>query len=140
MKSLINAAALAGIVIAMPVTSSAADTLHAEGMFYGAEGHEGAGTVRIVTGDNGETALNLIDFSTTPGPDLKVWLVAAGNVTRSGDVKDSQWLSLGKLQSDSGNQSYTVPAGTDISQYKSAIIWCEAFSVLFAAADLKSAQ
>jgi len=139
MKSLLNAAAFAGIVIAMPLTASAAETLHAQGVFQGAEGHEGTGTASLTISETGETTLKLTDFRTTPGPDLKVWLVAAGNITNSGDVKDSQWLSLGKLQSEKGDQTYAIPDGTDLSAYQSAIIWCEAFSVLFAAADLSPA-
>jgi len=35
-----------------------------------------------------------------------------------------------------GPFNYEVPAGTDVSQFKSAIVWCRRFSVLFAAAPL----
>lgn len=52
----------------------------------------------------------------------------------SGGVGD--YLNLGDLQSTSGNQTYAVPKGTDVSQFNSVVIYCEAFSVIFSSAPL----
>jgi hypothetical protein len=40
------------------------------------------------------------------------------------------------LKGNLGNQNYTVPAGTDLSEFRSAVLWCKRFSVSFGAADL----
>lgn len=48
-------------------------------------------------------------------------------------------VELGKLKGNLGNQNYTVPAGTDLSQFRSAVLWCQRFSVAFGAADLSTA-
>ena len=51
----------------------------------------------------------------------------------------SDFVDLGALKGNSGNQRYEIPAGTDTSKYKQALIWCRAFSVGFTAAELKPA-
>lgn len=38
------------------------------------------------------------------------------------------------MKATDGAFNYEIPPGTDVSQFKSAIVWCKAFSVLFAAA------
>ena len=43
---------------------------------------------------------------------------------------------LGALKASDGSFNYEVPAGADIGQFKSAVVWCRAFSVLFATAPL----
>jgi len=47
-------------------------------------------------------------------------------------------IELGRLKADRGNQNYEVPAGTDLSNVASVVIWCRQFSVLFATAPLSS--
>lgn len=82
------------------------------------------------------------DFNLSQGPDLFVILSGASEVTLdyisfSKVVKDAPILYLGELASTSGGQEYAVPAGTDLSQYKSVVVWCRQYSVAFAAAPLK---
>ena len=43
---------------------------------------------------------------------------------------------LGRLRAFKGSQRYALPAGLDLSNYQSLIIWCEQFSVLISPADL----
>jgi Electron transfer DM13 len=101
--------------------------------------HRGSGTASVYRGEGGELTLRLTDFTVTNGPDLKVWLVEAGNVMRSEDVRASGYLALGPLKGNIGDQNYDIPAGTDVSGFGSVAIWCEQFSVLFSAADLSPA-
>ncbi|MFT6453937.1 MAG: hypothetical protein ACJAY6_000814, partial [Yoonia sp.] len=54
----------------------------------------------------------------------------------SNDVKTSEWVSLGQLKGNIGDQTYSVPDGVDLSDYGSVIIWCEQFGVLFSPASL----
>lgn len=137
MKNLITAAAIAGISISLPVMATAQEMTLVSGQFRDADSrHLGEGTATITKNDNGELILSLTDFKSTNGPDLEVWLVEASNIDSAGDVTGSNWLALGDLKSASGDQSYVIPAGTDINQFKSAVIWCESYSVLFSAADL----
>lgn len=141
MKSLITAAAIAGITITLPTLTSAQEMTIANGQFRNADAvHTGTGTATITKSTNGAFNLELADFKTLPGPDLKVWLVEATHVQNSNDVKQSQWLALGPLQNPTGDQSYPIPADTDISKYGSAVIWCETFGVLFTTADLAASS
>ncbi len=86
------------------------------------------------------STLNLSDdFRVDSGPDLFVVLSAVGDLTLdfqtfSRQAKDAPLLTLGPLTSFSGAQTYSIPAGTDLSPYKSVVIWCQSFSVEFAAA------
>jgi hypothetical protein len=47
------------------------------------------------------------------------------------------FVDLGQLRAFKGSQNYAIPAGLDLGQYKSVVIWCEHFSVLISPADLE---
>ena len=92
--------------------------------------------------DPASGALNLSsDFNVQSGPDLFVVLSGASDLTVdyrtfSSLVTSSPKLVVGPLASPSGAQTYTVPAGTDLSLYNTIVIWCESFAIAFAAAPL----
>lgn len=110
-----------------------------QGMFRDADrSHKGTGTATIFKIASGSNVLRLTEFETTNGPDLEVWLVKASNIQSSADVKRSEWLSLGRLKGNIGDQTYIIPEGTEISEYGSVVIWCEQFGVLFSPADMIS--
>ena len=46
------------------------------------------------------------------------------------------YIDLGSLKGNIGNQNYEIPAGTDLSQYQSIVIYCQPFHVVFATATL----
>ena len=71
------------------------------------------------------------DFKTKKGPDLKVFLSpkAAADVNGKNAVEGS--LLLSKLNSNKGAQEYEIPAGTDLSQYETVLVHCEAYSILW---------
>lgn len=98
--------------------------------------HSGSGTARIVRLADGSLEVQLADFQVTNGPDLEVWLSAHDNPRENADVRDNPWLALGQLKGNVGDQSYPVPAGTDLSEFNSVVIWCEQFGVLFSPAPL----
>ena len=52
------------------------------------------------------------------------------------DVTAGGYLSLGALKGNVGDQNYAVPPGTIIEDYRSVVIWCELFGVLFSPAAL----
>jgi Electron transfer DM13 len=103
-------------------------TLLKEGMFTGIGGHTVSGTVKAYE-LAGKKYLVFDPYSSQNGPDLKVYLSKNENAT--------EYISLGKLMSTTGKQTYTVPNGTDLAQYPYVHIWCEQFSVEFARTQLQ---
>ena len=102
-----------------------------QGAFHGAdEFHFGSGRALLVETAPGTYTLRFEGFSVRNGPDLFVYLSPAADGYAAGA------LELGALKASDGSFNYEVPAGTDIGQFKSAVVWCRAFSVLFATAPL----
>lgn len=109
----------------------------ASGSFRDADSvHRGKGNARVLQSGGGSLLVRLEDFEVTNGPDLEVWLVKEPDPAESDDVKASEWISLGQLKGNIGNQTYTVPDGTVITDFGSVVIWCEQFGVLFSPAML----
>ena len=105
-----------------------------QGMFSGADDfHFGRGKALLIETAPGEFTLRFEEFSVRNGPDLYVYLS-----TESEDYGDGS-LELGTLKATDGAFNYDLPPGTDLSRYKSAIVWCKQFSVLFASAPLTEA-
>ncbi len=110
---------------ATPFTSSTV----ASGAFAGTDDfHYGSGTASIIETAPGTFTLRLEDFSVRNGPDLFVYL----SQDPEGYVDEA--LELGRLKATDGSFNYALPAGTDPSEFASAIIWCKQFSHLFAVA------
>jgi hypothetical protein len=92
--------------------------------------HDAQGIAKVIPIEGGGDVLRLEDLVVTNGPDLYVYL--------STDKSASDFMNLGRLKANIGNQNYPIPVGTDLSKYDTVLIWCRAFSVLFGSADLKS--
>ena len=111
-----------------------------EGMFVDADSsHRGSGTATIIELVGGSSVLRFSDFEVTNGPDLEVWLVKADTIEKSSDVTDSEWVSLGQLKGNIGDQNYLIPEEVNADDFATVVIWCEQFSVLFASAALMPA-
>ncbi len=75
-------------------------------------------------------------FRTKGGPDLKVYLSTLSlSELESGEVESTSH-KLGVLKSNRGGQSYIIPPDVNLSEYKSIVIHCEAYSVLWGGFDL----
>jgi len=98
--------------------------------------HESHGTARAIRLASGDRVLTLTDFATSAGPDLRVYMVA-GPASDEGEVTD--YVDLGALKGNKGDQQYTLPPDLDLRRYGTIVIWCRAFSVLFARAPLERA-
>ena len=83
--------------------------------------HKTAGEILVVE-DGGKKYLRFENFEATNGPDLKVYL--------SNDLEAKDYVSLGDLKGNIGNQNYGLD-DVDVLDYKYVLIWCEQFSVLF---------
>lgn len=80
------------------------------------------------------------DFKTKGGPDLKLYLSSKSlSDLESGNVENTS-VKLSVLKSNQGAQSYIIPADVNLSDYKSVVIHCEAFSVLWGGFDLAENQ
>jgi len=86
---------------------------------------------------DGQTVIQFNDdFKTKGGPDLKIYLSSKTlSELDSGDVEDTS-VKLSVLKSNKGAQSYILPADLNLSDYKSVVIHCEAFSVLWGGFDI----
>lgn len=92
--------------------------------------HNAEGLAKIIPISNNDSILRLENLKVTNGPDLYVYL--------STEKGASDFVNLGKLKANNGNQNYPIPSGTDLSKYNTALIWCKAFSVLFGSAEFKT--
>ncbi len=104
----------------------------ASGSFEGTDDfHFGRGTASIIEVEPGRFHLRFEDFSVRNGPDLYVYL----SPDPDGYADDA--LELGTLKATDGSFGYDLPAGTDPTRFRSAIIWCKQFSHLFATAAFR---
>lgn len=101
----------------------------ARGTFTSGE-HETRGKATVIRLTKGGTVLTLTEFATSPGPDLRVYLVTGG-ADDLGDVVD-----LGGLKGNEGSQQYDLPGSVDLKRHRTVVVWCRAFSVAFGSARL----
>jgi hypothetical protein len=76
------------------------------------------------------------DFEVGPGPAFHVYLVPKAEVREEADVESSMYVDLGRLRAFKGSQNYPIPAGVDLADFGSVVIWCERFGVLISPAAL----
>ena len=122
-------AADAPVAPAAPADQNAAATAPiavASGAFA-SQAHETTGKATVVKAADGTRVLTLTNFSTAPGPDLRVFLAPGKGAGTDGA------LDLGRLKGNKGNQQYTIPDGAATG---AVIIWCRAFTVAFGTATL----
>ena len=79
---------------------------------------------------NGTYALVFDDkFTVSNGPDLYVYV--------SKEQQPSQFISLGKLKSVNGGQTYTFTSTVNFEEYKYAVVHCQQYNHLFSYALLE---
>ena len=122
------------LAAAAPATAAEPVPL-AHGTFH-SNAHETTGDATILSLADGRRILRLTSFSTSNGPDLRVYLVAAADVTDDETVKQAAFVELGLMKGNKGDQNYEVPATVDLAQYRTVTIWCKRFSVNFGSAPL----
>lgn len=106
-----------------------------QGSFYNLV-HLSSGEAVVYQLADSSRILRLQNFSVDNGPDLYVYLVPVDPVPSTSGTEIAGYYSLGRLKGNIGDQNYEIPADVDLSQYKSIVIWCQAFAVPFAAAPL----
>ncbi len=92
--------------------------------------HKGMGKAFILEYPDGRKILRFENFEVVNGPDLYVYFSKKSNPT--GDIKSlGDFIDLGRLKGNIGDQNYELPQNILISDYQSAVIWCKRFGVLF---------
>jgi hypothetical protein len=109
--------------------------VESEGHFHGVA-HSGTGKATVHRLADGSRVLRFTEFETSNGPDLRVYLIAADDANDSDTVKRSEVIELSPLKGNRGDQNYELPAGIDLSKYRSVTVWCKRFGVNFATAPL----
>jgi hypothetical protein len=112
-----------------------ANVLLSRGRFESLE-HETEGVAQVIEVSGGRRVLTLTRFETDNGPDLRVYLTTADAST---DHPGDDFVDLGGLKGNVGDQQYDVSRGTDLQRLTKVVVWCRAFSVGFGAAPLRRA-
>ncbi len=102
--------------------------LQLQGEFMGIGSERVSGQAKVYL-QKGKYFLALENFSTTNGPDLKVYL--------SHESTPVNFIKLGDLKSTNGYQVYDITGMPDFTKYKFALIHCERFNHLYGSAAFK---
>jgi len=135
-STLEEASPLVGVVASpgaetLPAAAGMAPRIVQQGTFSGAdEFHFGSGRALLIETAPGVFMLRFEEFSIRNGPGLHVYL------SPDADGYTENSLEIGRLKATDGAFNYDLPAGTDLSRYRSVVVWCKPFSVLFATAPL----
>lgn len=90
--------------------------------------HKVEGVAKVVDLEDGKTFLRLENLKATNGSALYLFL--------STDRDASDFVNLGRLKGNMGNQNNLIPVGTGLKKYDSVLKWCRTFSVLIGGAQL----
>ena len=102
------------------------------GMFVSRD-HPTSGNAIVLGDGSGQRFVRFESFETDNGPDLNVYLVNSA----AGGVDD--FVDLGNLKGNIGDQNYEIPAGVDLAVYDTVLIWCVRFSSPFGEATITPA-
>ncbi len=97
--------------------------------------HGTAGIAKVLGDGSGRRVLRFEDFVTSNGPDLNVYLSSAPVDAPPRDF-DDDFVDLGDLKGNIGNQNYEIPDSVDLDRHSRVVIWCVRFAVVFGVADL----
>ena len=90
--------------------------------------HNTEGAAKVIPLQDRGSILRLENFRSTNGPNVHVYMSTNKDAT--------DFVDLGRLKANIGNQNYNIPIGINVSKYKYVLIWCKDFSVLFGSAQL----
>lgn len=101
--------------------------LLSQGTFMGSGRYNASGSVKLYEKDN-KRSLVFENFKVDNGPDLRLYLAEDKVATNFVEVSN-------KL--NTGTFFVELPSNANLQKQKFVLIWCKAFSVLFADAELK---
>lgn len=97
--------------------------------------HPTSGTATVYAVPDAAPLLRFDELATDNGPDLHVYLSSAA-AGAPASAFDDDFVYVGPLKGNLGNQNYDLPADVDLDVYRTVVIWCDRFDVAFGAADL----
>jgi hypothetical protein len=124
---------------ALPAAEGSSPEAIASGRFHSGV-HSTEGTATIYRLGDGSQILRLTSFKTSNGPDVHVYLVAADDAKDSATVERSDFIDLGTIKGNIGDQNYNLRQDVDLSKYRTVSVWCKRFNVNFGAAPLMPAR
>ena len=112
------------LVIILPLVTQPHYTVISTGNLVEIDGsHTGSGEVQIIQYDNGSYSVHFIAVVISVGADLHVYISNKSSFSGAGD-SPGNFTDLGKLPFQTGTFFVSIPDGTDISLYKSVLIYC----------------
>ncbi len=108
----------AALAVALPALAVAGE---GSGTFTGQSNHVTTGGVSVVQTDGGWEIRLAEDFEFDGAPDPRI---AFGN-----DGTFAEGTDFEALQSNTGAQTYSVPAEIDPANFDTVVLWCRQFSV-----------
>ncbi len=105
------------------------------GSFHGIL-HPTQGTATVYRVGDGSRVLRFTNFSTSNGPDVHIYMVAANDANDAATVLRAGFIDLGSIKGNAGDQNYTLGSDVDLSKYRAVSVWCKRFSVNFGTAPL----
>ncbi|HEX3269071.1 MAG TPA: DM13 domain-containing protein [Ktedonobacterales bacterium] len=123
----------------VPSTGATATTAPAATTLSGVFDHRAgvdtvAGNATLGKTSDGKVILRFENLNSANGPDLHVYLSKQASPATTQQVMDG--VEVGKLKATTGASNYELAATTDITQFKSVVIYCKSFSVVFGYANL----
>ena len=97
--------------------------------------HGTRGVVRLLEIGEGTRVVRLEGLDTDNGPDLYLYLTATPAKGEEATF-DDDYVNLGRLKGNQGDQNYELPPDVDPERYMTVVIWCDRFNSAFGAADL----
>jgi hypothetical protein len=92
-----------------------------------------AGNATLGKTSDGKVILRFENLNSANGPDLHVYLSKQASPATTQQVMDG--VEVGKLKATTGASNYELAASTDVTQFKSVVIYCKSFSVVFGYAN-----
>jgi hypothetical protein len=96
----------------------------------------GEGTATMYQLADGSRILRFEEFRVTNGPNLHV-LLTRRPAPRTAEEVGTDYIELGALKGNVGDQNYAVPSEVDLGQYRGVVIYSIPFEVVFSTAELR---
>lgn len=130
MKILLPAATSIALAALVALSTAGAALADLSGTFTGASNHVTTGGVTVVKNSDGTATVTLgTDFFLDGAPDPRVGFGKNGKYVDGTDV--------GLLKSNTGQQSFVVPASINVDDFNEVYIWCLKFAVPLGVAAVK---
>jgi hypothetical protein len=94
-----------------------------------------AGNATLGKTSDGKVVLRFDNLNSANGPDLHVYLSTQVGPATTQQVMDG--VEVGKLRATQGTSNYELATTIDITQFKSVVIYCKSFAVVFGYANLR---